>query len=192
MAHVYHRSIRDWRRSQRTALIDKRMAMKPEQRKACNSAIEAALFPLLANSGARIVSLYWPFKGEFNTRNLMQRLHDNGIGVALPDVVTPKAPLVFRPWHPDMPRRRGVYGIPVPDTDEETLPEAVIAPLIGFDSAGYRLGYGGGYYDRTLAKLAPVKLIVGVGFECCRIDTVKPTAHDIPMHVIVTENGLHP
>ena len=167
------------------------MALAPDQRTRCDAAIEQRLYDLLIDFGARVVSLYWPFKGEFNTRGLMQRLHTGGVRVALPDVVAAKTPLVFRPWQPDVPTRRGVYGIPVPDTADEVRPDAVIAPLVGFDAAGYRLGYGGGFYDRTLAALDPEPFIVGVGYECSRIDTVQPAAHDVPMHRIVTEGGIH-
>lgn len=183
--------LKPWRRAQRSSLLEHRMAMEPEERKRSDAAIESTLYPLLIDSGARVVSLYWPFKGEYNTRRLMQRLDAAGVGIALPDAVTARAPLVFRPWRPGAPTRRGVYNIPVPDTDAEVRPEAVVAPLVGFDAAGYRLGYGGGYYDRTLAALTPTPLIIGVGYERCRMATIRPAAHDIPMHRIVTEAGLH-
>lgn len=190
MAHVYNQSLRTWRRAQRAELIETRMAMTPAERKHCDSAIEQALYAVLIESGASVVSLYWPFKGEFNSRELMRRLDAAGVCIALPEVVTAKAPLVFRPWRPEAPTRRGVYGIPVPDTQAEVRPEAVVAPLIGFDEAGYRLGYGGGYYDRTLAALDPAPLMVGVGYECCRMQTIRPCLHDIPMHQVVTEAGV--
>lgn len=188
--HVYDQSLKLWRRAQRAELIDTRMAMAPADRKRCDAVIEQALYIQLIESGASVVSLYWPFKGEFNSRELMRRLDADGVCVALPEVVTARAPLVFRPWRPGAPTRRGVYGIPVPDTTDEVRPDAVVAPLIGFDEAGYRLGYGGGYYDRTLAALHPA-LIIGVGYERCRIETIRPCAHDIPMHRIVTETGVH-
>lgn len=190
MTHFYSPSLKAWRRDQRAALIETRMAMTPAERKACDAAIEQALYAVLIESGASVVSLYWPFKGEFNSRELMRRLDAAGVGIALPEVETARAPLVFRPWRPGEATRRGVYGIPVPDTQARVVPEAVVAPLIGFDDAGYRLGYGGGYYDRTLAALQPAPLIVGVGYECCRLPTIRPCSHDIPMHQIVTEAGL--
>src|SRR5699024_6080704 len=108
--------------------------------------------------------------------------------VVLRDVVASRQPLVFRPWQPEMD---GVYGIPVPDTDEEIWLEAVAAPALGFDDECHRLGYGGGYHDRTLARLQSVKLVVGVGFDLCRLDTIHPTSHDIPMDRIVTESGIY-
>lgn len=190
MEHVYGQSLKVWRRAQRAALIETRMAMPPTERKRCDRVIEQALYAALIESGSSVISLYWPFKGEFNSRELMRRLDAEGVCVALPEVVTARAPLVFRPWRPGAATRRGVYGIPVPDTTAEVQPEAVVAPLIGFDDAGYRLGYGGGYYDRTLAALQPLSLIVGVGYERCRIDTIRPCPHDIPMHRIITEADI--
>ncbi|GAB3684691.1 5-formyltetrahydrofolate cyclo-ligase [Salinisphaera aquimarina] len=191
MDSVIQPSLRQWRREQRVELLDRRMAIAPRQRKRFDTAIEATLYALLRESGARRVSLYWPFKGEFNTRGLMQKLVADGVGVALPDVVATGAPLVFRPWHPQAPMRRGVYAIPVPQTEAVVAPDVVVAPLVGFDSGGYRLGHGGGYYDRTLAVLEPAPLVVGVGYELSRIQTIRPRAHDVPMDRVVTEAGLY-
>lgn len=187
----HRQSLQQWRREQRTRLLDRRMRVEPADRKAWDAAIARQLERVLLDCGARVVSLYWPFKGEFNSRSLMSRLFANGICVALPAVVQARAPLEFRPWHPQAEMARGVYGIPIPQNVAPVTPEAVVAPLVGFDGDGYRLGYGGGYYDRTLASIQPAPFTVGVGYELSRLDTIRPAAHDCGMDCIVTEAGQY-
>ncbi|MGA8380332.1 MAG: 5-formyltetrahydrofolate cyclo-ligase, partial [Stellaceae bacterium] len=99
-------------------------------------------------------------------------------------------PLEYRAWRPGDPLVDGVWNIPVPERRDIVVPQAVLAPLVGFDRDCYRLGYGGGYFDRTLAALAPRPWAIGVGFEASMIETIRPQAHDIPMDLIVTEACL--
>ncbi len=90
-----------------------------------------------------------------------------------------------------MRMERGHWGIPVPPaTSERLAPEICLAPLVGWDAEGYRLGYGGGYFDRTLAALAPRPFVVGVGLQSARLDTIAPQPHDVPLSAIVTEAGV--
>ena len=109
--------------------------------------------------------------------------------MALPVVVGEGQPLSFREWTPETPLAPDRYGIPTPTAGEWLTPDLILLPLNGFDAAGYRLGYGGGYFDRTLAALAPRPLAVGIGFEINRIDSIRPEAHDQRLDWIVTENG---
>ena len=81
----------------------------------------------------------------------------------------------------------GVWGIPAPAEGEWVLPEVLLVPLLGFDGAGYRLGYGGGYYDRTLAAMRTKPLAIGIGYELLRLGTIHPRPHDVPMDLIVTK-----
>jgi hypothetical protein len=85
---------------------------------------------------------------------------------------------------------RGVYDIPIPDDTPLAEPDAVIVPMNGFDQAGFRLGYGGGFFDRTLASLTPQPIAIGVAFEAMRLGTIYPRPHDVPMDFVVTEAGL--
>ncbi len=138
-----------------------------------------------------VLSAYWPIKGEPDLRGLMADLHDAGVIIALPVVEVRASPLVFRRWQPGLKMVRGDWDIPVPPTDAERLVPAIsLAPVVGWDSVGYRLGYGGGYFDRTLASLAPRPFAIGIGLQAARLATIFPQPHDIPLNVILTEAGI--
>jgi len=96
----------------------------------------------------------------------------------------------FWRWQPGMKLERGVWNIPVPPVREPLVPTLVLAPLVGFDSGCWRLGYGGGYYDRTLHALDPRPFTVGVGLEIGRLETIYPQVHDIALDAVVTETGF--
>ena len=183
--------IRDWRKLERAALIAKRTATPPDQLRAWNNAMTGIItsgFPLLAGM---TIGFCWPFKSEFDARFAVRHFRDRGATAALPAVVAKASPLQFRKWWPGAPMTPGVYDIPVPDGTEIVIPDAAIVPMIGFDAAGYRLGYGGGYFDRTLAAVLPRPLAIGVAFELGRLQSIHPQPHDIPMDFVVTEAGLH-
>jgi len=138
----------------------------------------------------RVISAYWPIKGEPDLRPLMAELHDAGVTVALPVVETRAAPLAFRRWTPATRMLRGDWNIPVPSPEADAVtPDIVLAPCLGWTGEGYRLGYGGGYFDRTLAALDPRPATIGVGFAAARLDTIYPQPHDIPLDLVVTEAG---
>ena len=99
------------------------------------------------------------------------------------------SPLEFREWTPHSEMIEDRYGIHIPARRDVLRPDAILMPLNGFDGAGYRLGYGGGYFDRSLAGMNPRPLAIGVGFELARLDSIRPQAHDLPMDFIVTEAG---
>ena len=86
---------------------------------------------------------------------------------------------------------RGALGISIPVATEDVRPDIVIAPVVGFDDDGYRLGYGGGFFDRTLARMSGLQQAIGVGYSAARIPTIYPRPHDIPMSLIVTEIKAH-
>jgi 5-formyltetrahydrofolate cyclo-ligase len=107
----------------------------------------------------------------------------------LPVVVEKTAPLIFRLWRAGDPLTRGVWNIPIPASSVERVPDVVIAQVLGLDRQGYRLGYGGAFYDRTLTALTKKRRAIGVGYSQAAVATIYPLRHDIPMDVIVTEEG---
>lgn len=182
--------IRQWRKAQREALLRARVDAGAEKRKAWSAIIEPQLRQIVAERRAGSIGFYWPFKGEFDPRPLARDLVAAGTTMALPTVVQPKTPLEFRRWTPGIEMEIGVYDIPFPKARNVVQPELLLVPLVGFDAAGYRLGYGGGYYDRTIASYAARPFALAVGFELSRLETIFPQDHDLPMDVIVTEAGL--
>ena len=178
-----------WRKEQRAQLIPARVAVPDATRDAWTQRIIASLEPIvMAVDGP--VSFYWPFRGEPNLRPLMRRMVAAGRSVALPVVVQKRHPLEFRPWTPGCEMVLGVWNIPIPDTNERVTPRLLLAPLVGFDPQRYRLGYGGGYFDRTLAALGGARTVIGVGYDSQALVTIHPLPHDIPMDRIVTESGF--
>ncbi len=115
---------------------------------------------------------------------------ERDVRVALPVVIAKGKPLEFRIWRPGDRVTAGVFGIPFPADGPTVVPDLMLIPLVGFDRAGYRLGYGGGYYDRTLAAAVPRPATIGVGFELSRLESIGPEPHDVAMDWIVTEAGI--
>jgi 5,10-methenyltetrahydrofolate synthetase len=181
--------VRAWRKAERTRLIAARLAAPAEMRNGWTERLIATLEPLLEKAEGPI-SFYWPFRGEPDLRPLMRRLSRAGMVLALPVVIERSAPLHFRPWAPGAKLELGIWNIPVPATKDEIEPKLLLAPVVGFTADGYRLGYGGGYFDRTLAKLGAGHAAIGVGFELGRLPTIHPQPHDIRMSRIVTEAGV--
>jgi 5-formyltetrahydrofolate cyclo-ligase len=181
-------AVRRWRRGERERLLAWRQALSPADRRRCGVPIEDQLRRLIAERPG-VLGVYWPFRAEFDPRPLVDWMVAQGRIVALPVVVDRKGPLEYRAWRPGEPLIDGVWHIPVPEKREVVTPAIVLAPLVGFDRALYRLGYGGGYFDRTLAALTPRPLAIGVGFAAQAIATIHPQPFDVPMDVIVTEAG---
>ncbi len=181
--------IRKWRRSTRAELLSRRLAVprgeKPRIRSVLHDQIRGQ-FPELRHA---CIGFYWPFRGEIDLRHLVRDFLTLDAEAALPVVVEKAQPLEFWVWRPRMKLARGIWNIPVPAERNAVLPTALLVPLLGFDAAGYRLGYGGGYYDRTLATMNPKPLTIGVGYELGRLKTIYPQPHDIPLDAIVTEAG---
>jgi 5-formyltetrahydrofolate cyclo-ligase len=184
-----HLEILAWRKAERRRLIDARLAIGAEVRRRYSTEIAEQLSEFIGVLSGRTVSAYWPFRGEPDLRPWIQGLTDLGARFALPVVVEKNLPLIFRIWQHGQRLVPGIWNIPVPADGVEVIPDIIIAPVVGFDSANYRLGYGGGFFDRTLAALPSRPVVIGVGYAQAAIASVYPLPHDIPMDVIVTERG---
>ncbi len=175
------RDVLRWRKAQRAALITERQAIGV----AARHAAEARILAGLADETGRIIAIYWPFKGEPDLRSWAAAQRSAGARIVLPVVVDKGQPLQFRLWLPEIRLERGVWDIPVPPVDAPVLhPDLIIAAVVGADPALYRLGYGGGYYDRTLAAERAAghrARVVGVGFGCQALVTIFPLPHDVAM-----------
>lgn len=179
-----------WRKAERQRLIAERLAMKGELRRRYAGRIAEILEDAIGEADGLVVSAYWPFRGEPDLRGFMERMTSRGARCALPVVVEKGRPLVFRAWTPGDPLANGVWNIPVPANGDEVLPDVVIAPVVGFDDGCFRLGNGGGFFDRTLAVMQRKPRTFGVGYAQAAIRTIYPQPHDIPMDAIVTEAGI--
>lgn len=182
-------ALRIYRGELRSRLIAAREALAPGEHAAKCRAIERLLEPLVAALPIKTLGFCWPFRAEFDSRALVVRALGRGLRACLPVVVGSDAPLVFREWAPDSEMAEDRYGIHIPVAGSLLHPEAILMPLNAFDSGGYRIGYGGGYFDRTLAALEPRPLAIGIGFELARVDSIRPQLHDLRMDAIVTEAG---
>lgn len=180
------RDVARWRKAERQRLVAARRAVPGTERMAVAAGVARALDGIVDGLRDPVVAVYWPFRGELDLVPWMRSLTARGIRVALPVVEQRARPLAFRAWSPGCRMARGVWNIPVPVDGENLIPHVVIAPVVGFDHDCYRLGNGGGYFDRTLAWLSPRPLAIGVGHPGARIATIYPQPHDIPMDAIVT------
>ncbi len=143
---------------------------------------------------AGIVSGFIPYKSEITTVPLMNSLRREGWKTCLPVVIAAEQPLVFRAWKPGDALVPGVWDIPVPlESAGEVLPDVLLVPLLAFDARGYRLGYGGGFYDRTLEKLRRLKRVVaiGVAYQAQMVDQVPIGPHDAPLDFVMTEQETY-
>lgn len=183
--------VTEWRKAERQRLIAERLAIKGETRRRHAGRIAETLEDAIGEPGGLVVSAYWPFRGEPDLRGFMERMTSRGARCALPVVIEKGRPLVFRAWAPGDALERGVWNIPVPAAgEEEVVADVVIAPVVGFDGGCFRLGYGGGFFDRTLAAMPRKPRVFGVGYAPAAIRTIYPQPHDIPMDAIVTEEGI--
>ena len=184
-------ALRAWRKSERERLIAAREALAPGLLDAWRRQIDAHLERAFPGLTRGVLAFCWPIRGEYDARPLARRLREAGARTALPVVLAPRQPLVFREWHPGVELRKGPLGIAYPVGSRTLEPDAALLPMNGWDGAGYRLGYGGGFFDRTLAALDPRPLVIGVSYELARMPSIHPQAWDIPVDFVVTERGVY-
>ena len=184
-------SLKAWRKAERERLIAARLAITPPVLDSWRQRIDGYLersFPGLARCR---LAFCWPIKGEYDARHLARTLRSRGALTALPVVVAPRTPLIFREWHPGIVLTKGPLDIPYPADSQQITPDAVLLPMNGWDRQGYRLGYGAGFFDRTLASLPKRPLVIGVSYELAKLDSIHPQSWDLPMDYVVTERGVY-
>lgn len=162
---------------------------------AANDALDARLRALLERLAPRTVGFYWPLPGEFDARAAVLAWRDAQAGrqAALPVIREQRAPLEFHAWDAATPMREGHHRIPEPASGVVVVPDLLLIPCVGFDTWLYRLGYGGGYYDRTLAAWPgdALPVTVGIAYEACRVDALPAEDHDLAMRWVVTDEETY-
>lgn len=170
--------------------IAARLALPAAAHRSASVAIRHHLTEFLLPLRAGTIAFCMPIRAEVDCQPLVRQLLALGWQAAMPVVRETDAPLEFRGWTPDAPMATDPYGIPIPADGPPAHPDVILLPLVAFDAAGYRLGYGGGYFDRTLAVMQPRPLAVGVGFDLGAVRDIRPQRHDVPLDLIVTESGI--
>ncbi|PRZ55871.1 5,10-methenyltetrahydrofolate synthetase [Paraburkholderia fungorum] len=158
-------------------------------------ALATRLRKVIAQHQVSNIGFYWPVAGEFDARGLLTEWLASGDSreAALPVVLRAHAPMVFHGWHSQSLMKDGRYRIPVPAEERMVVPELLLIPCVGFDVNRYRLGYGGGYYDRTLAAwpTSNKPVTIGVAFESANCGRLPQEEHDLPLDVVVTEVAIY-
>lgn len=183
--------VQAWRKALRIELLAKREALPRATLDDYRRKIDAHLLRALPETGGHVIAFCWPYRNEYDARHLLAALRRQGATTALPVIVAPKSPLIFREWHPGITLKAGPLGIPFPTESPAIQPDIVLLPVVGFDATGYRLGYGGGYFDRTLAAIPRRPRVIALAYETLFVETIHPQPHDIPVDQVVTERGVY-
>jgi 5-formyltetrahydrofolate cyclo-ligase len=182
--------VQAFRKAKRAELLARRRSVDFDDRKRYAAALTERLLAAVDLRAFTVLGFYWPIRGELDLRHVARQHVDAGGVAALPVVVAKGEPVEFWRWEPGAQMQRGFWNIPVPLTRRCVTPEALLIPMVGYDSARYRLGYGGGYYDRTLAALTPRPHCIGIASDDSQLETIYPQPHDIPMNIVVTERRV--
>jgi 5,10-methenyltetrahydrofolate synthetase len=177
----------------RTKLIAARLALTDRLERAVQ--LQSALRVWLVGRRENSIGAYWPIKGEFDPLPALYRWSEGApdevtrrIGLPVADRETGQ--LRFHVWYPGCPTELDAYDIPKPKDTEEFAPEILVVPCLGFGPGGVRLGYGGGFFDRTLASLTPRPVTVGVSFTHGFLPLLRSSPQDLPLDAMLTEDGL--
>ncbi|MEQ8205326.1 MAG: 5-formyltetrahydrofolate cyclo-ligase [Woeseia sp.] len=186
--------VASWRGKERDRLLAARRALDPSQRLAHDESIMAHLDRYLQTQlipgELPLIAVYWPIRGEPDLRNWYSQVAGRGWRLALPAVIERNSALCFRGWRPGESLQPDLLNIPAPAEAPEVLPTVIITPFVGYDREGYRLGNGGGYYDRSLPAMARLPRLIAVGHQFGALRSIYPQPHDIPMNAVVTERGV--
>jgi 5-formyltetrahydrofolate cyclo-ligase len=180
----------------RQQLIAQRLNMPDRLRRA--DLLQQVMRIWLVGRSDHVIGAYWPIKGEFDPLPALHRWKEDGEltdqeqlrRIGLPVVDKLHQTLKFHAWFPGCPMEEDAYGIPKPKDTEVIVPTLLFVPCVGYSVGGFRLGYGGGFYDRTLAQLEPKPFTVGLGFAQGYLPDLEPEAHDVPLDAILNELGV--
>ena len=203
---------------QRKALVQARLDMPDRLARA--DLLQRVMRIWLVGREHEVIGAYWPIKGEFDPLPALYRWQEDAIlsldstanlpetqgnsaqmatdsiaarsprKIGLPVVDKVHKTLVFHAWYPGCPMEEDAYGIPKPKDTEVVVPTLLFVPCVGYGPGGYRLGYGGGFYDRTLATLQPKPVTVGLGYTHGWLPDFEPEAHDMPLDALLNDNGV--
>lgn len=183
------------KRALRKALIEQRLAGADRLQRA--AALQQVLRIWLLGRSEQVIGAYWPIKGEFDPLPALHRWKEDGellaqaqrrrIGLPVVDKIS--GTLSFHVWYPGCATEEDAYGIPKPKDTERIVPTLLVVPCVGYGPGGFRLGYGGGFYDRTLAALQPRPYTLGLGYAPGFIEDLEPEAHDVPLDAILNDHG---
>lgn len=174
---------------QRTRLLEARATLADRDR--LEAALQRGVTEWLQQADVHALGFYFPIRGEPDLRAVVSAwlAWDSRRVAALP--VIEGRTLQFHAWTASSPMQAGYFGIPVPAQGRIIQPECLLIPCVGFDDQRFRIGFGGGYYDRTLAELVPYPLVVGVAFEASHLPSIDPLPHDVKMDVVITEAAVY-
>lgn len=173
----------------RKTLLAQRRQISSAQKMQYDQAISQQVFSYIHQHNIRSLGVYLPIHNEPDLINLYKDCHTQHITLALPVVTDNQAPLLFARWTPDMPLTEGAFHTQIPSALEQITPDALLLPCVGFNKARKRLGYGGGFYDRTLSQ-TPRPTTIGVAYSLAYAEFTAED-HDIALNVIITENTLY-
>jgi 5,10-methenyltetrahydrofolate synthetase len=184
------------KRALRQRLLEERLAMPDRLRRA--DLLQRVMRIWLVNRPDTVIGAYWPIKGEFDPLPALHRWKEDGElldepqprRIGLPVVDKLHKTLKFHAWFPGCPMEEDAYGIPKPKDTEVIVPTLLFVPCVGYAAGGFRLGYGGGFYDRTLSTLQPKPYTVGLGFTNGFVEDLEPEPHDVPLDAILNDNGV--
>ena len=204
--------------STRKALVEERLNLPDRLQRA--DALQQVMRIWLFDKPDTVIGAYWPIKGEFDPLPALYRWQEDAIlnqdsqsktsvapesqaqlatesiagrsprKIGLPVVNKLHKTLTFHAWYPGCPMEEDAYGIPKPKDTEVIVPTLLFVPCVGYGPGGFRLGYGGGFYDRTLATLQPRPVTVGLGYTHGWLPDMEPEPHDIPLDALLNDNGV--
>lgn len=178
------------RQDLRRRLRQERGAIDAETKLQRDLSIAQRLQQLVLEQRPSCLAVYWPIQAEPDLLACFAELHEQGIALALPIVIAKAQPLAFVPWVPGQNMENDAYGIPMPtDREVQVYPDCILAPCVGFTNDRYRLGYGGGFYDRSLAQY-PEAFSIGIAYQQSRV-SFAPDPYDIPLRAIITESAFY-